>query len=137
MKLLLITILTFFSIQIHAVEFYQCTDKKEQQHYTNLPASSLDANCKQKTDRYAYMINQDYSNIENNFKRYTEIDETQEQIDESLLTIDNFTDTVQNILDPDKALEQLVENATNKDENMATEFFNARTKAIESILSEE
>jgi trehalose-6-phosphate synthase len=137
MKLLIIATLMIFSSQSYAVEFYQCTDKKGRQHFTNLPASSLDSNCKQKTDRYTYLINQDYSNLENKLKNYSETLETDEQFDDALLSIDNFTDPIKNILDPDKALEQLLDNATNKDENMATEFFNARSKAIESILSEE
>jgi len=137
MKLLIIATLMIFSIPSYAIEFYQCIDKKGLQHFTNLPASSLDSNCKQKTDRYSYLINQDYSNLENKLKNYSESLETQEQFDDALLSIDNFIEPVKSILDPDKALEQLVENATNKDENMATEFFNARSKAIESILSEE
>ena len=137
MKIILIPILMFLSIQSYAVEFYQCIDGKGQPHYSNLPAESFDSNCKQKSDRYDYLLKQDYSNLENKFNNYTESVIDQEQTDGSLLTIENFIDPVKDILDPDKALDQLLESSTNRDENMATEFFNARTNAIESVLSQE
>lgn len=137
MKIILIPILMFLSIQSYAVEFYQCIDAKGQPHYSNLPAESLDSNCKQKSDRYDYLLKQDYSNLENEFNNYTESVIDQEQTDDSLLSIDNIIDPIKDILDPDIALEQLLETSTNADENMATEFFNARSKAVESILLEE
>jgi len=137
MKVLIITVLMLLSVKSYSVEFHKCIDKKGQQHYTNLPAQSLDSNCKQKTDRYSYLLNQDYSNLENRLINYTESVEAQEKTDESLLTIDSFIDPLEDLLDPDKALIQLLETSTNKDGNMATEFFNARTNAVESVLSQE
>ncbi len=137
MKSLIIATLMLISFQLYAVEFYQCIDKKGRQHYTNLPASSLDSNCKQKTDRYSYLINQDYSNIENILKNHSEKLETQDQFDDALLSIDNFTDPVKNNLDPEKALEQLLNNTTNKDDNMVTEISTARSNPKESLRSEE
>lgn len=137
MKLLVISTLMIFSIQSYAIEFNLCVDEKGQQHYTNLPAASLDSNCKQKIDRYSYLIEQDYSNLEHRLKNYTEPAEVQGQSDDALLTIENVIDPIKDLLDPDKALKQLLETSTNKDANMATEFFNARSNAIESVLSQE
>lgn len=137
MKVLIFAVLLFSSIQIYAVEFHQCIDKKGQQHFTNLPAESLDLYCNQKTDRYSYLINQDYSNLENKLKNYIEPVEAQIQTNDSLITTENFIDPIKDILDSDKALEQLLETSTKTDENMATEFFNARSNAIESVLSQE
>ena len=137
MNVLFIVFSILFSAQSYAVEFYQCVDKKGQQHFTNLPAASLDSNCKQRTDRYTYLLEQDYSDLENRLKNYTVPEDIHIQTDDSLLTIDNFLDPVKDLLDPDKALEQLLETSTSKDANMATEFFNARSDAIESVLLQE
>jgi len=132
MKLLLIIIPMILSFSTSAVEFYQCIDDKGQSHFTNLPESSLDSNCGQKADYYTIMLNQDYLNLANEFKKF-EVKE--EEFEEIRLSLDSITQPFMDILDPDKALDELVEASLNKRENAATKFFNARSKAVEQILN--
>lgn len=134
MKLLLFTILMMLSFSTSAVEFYQCIDDKGHPHFTNLPKSSLDSNCSLKTDHFSLMLNQDYLNLANEFKKY-EVNK-EEELDEIMLSLDSITQPVMDILDPDKALDELVDASLNKRENAATKLFKARSKAVEQILNE-
>ncbi len=129
MKLLSFTILMMLSFSAYAVKFYQCIDDKGQAHFTNLPESSLDSNCEQKTDHFSIMLNQDYLNLANEFNKHkVKEDESDE--------IDSITQPVKDISDPDKALDELVDTSLNKPENAATKFFKARTKTVEQISNE-
>jgi hypothetical protein len=130
MKLLLITIFTIFSVNANAVEFYQCIDEKGQKHLTNLPALSLDSNCKLKVNRYAFIINQDFSNLVNRLKVYVELDETPQQdedslnintMDDSLLPINSVMKPIIDVIDPGKVLNEV----------------NKRKNKLKSILSED
>ena len=137
MKILIITILMSFTVQSYAVEFHQCIDKIGQQHFTNLPALSLDSNCKEKTDRYSYLINQDYSNLEQRYKEYLIPDVTDQQDDDSLnlkptdkpldqvndsvLPIDSVMKPILDVIDPGNVLEEV----------------NNRKSQLESVISEE
>lgn len=131
MKLFLIVVLYFCTCNLHAVEFYQCVDDKGHQHFTNLPRSTLDNNCRPKTDQYAYMLNQDYLTIESQYKQYYE---PEPSLDESTNTEQANSD--EDILDADNALNQLLERSKEQQDNKATEFFNAHSKAVEEVLSE-
>ncbi len=135
MKLLLIVFLYSYAVSAHAVEFSQCVDDRGHQHFTTLPAASLDNNCKPKTNYHAYMLNQDYTSLENNLNLYSNIELTEEETSEPLSTVDAIKSKVSDLLDPEQALNELVESVNNRDENAATKFFNARSKAVETILS--
>ncbi|GJM06068.1 MAG: hypothetical protein DHS20C09_20640 [marine bacterium B5-7] len=141
MKILFIVLSVLFSSQSYAVEFYQCIDQKGHKHFTNLSADSLDSNCQPKTDRYSYLLGQDYSNLEHKLENYTQIFETQElereQTGDSAITSKSFIDPVKDLFDSDKALEQLLEASNKREKNMATEFFDARSNAVESVLSQD
>ncbi len=68
------------------------------------------------------MLNQDYLAIESHYKRYSQTETAEDDED---------------ILDPDNALNDMLERSNDQSENSATETFNARSKAVELILSEE
>ncbi|MEO1924972.1 MAG: DUF4124 domain-containing protein [Gammaproteobacteria bacterium] len=142
MKLLSFTILILFSYSSVAVEFYRCIDDKGQAHFTNLPKSSLDSNCAPK-DRYAMMLGQDYSNLENEFKQYeVKVDESEilefndidSTIDES--SDKTITQSVKDVFDPDKAFDELM-SATKDRDDVFTRAMRNRSKAVESIIEEE
>lgn len=98
-----------------------------------MPKSSLDANCRQKTDQYAVMLEQDYLALSNKFKQYEIIDEPDDFED----MLDDITKPVLDLLDADKALDELLDNTKTKRNSEASKFFRARSDAVESILSEE
>ena len=123
------------SIPVYAIEFYQCIDSEGQSHFTNLPKSTLDSDCRPKNDQYMVMLNQDYQNLENEFLKYeTSEEETFDILD---VTLDSASKSISELFDADMALEELLENTQDKRNNFATDFFKARTEAVESILSEE
>lgn len=132
MKLLSFTILMFFSLSSNAVEFNSCTDDKGHTHFTNLPKSSLDSNCAPE-NHYTVMLNQDYLNLFNGYKKYV----AAEKEPGNIVSLESFSQPVKDILDPDKALDMLVDSSLKKDENAAKKFFKARTNAVEQILNED
>ena len=134
MKPLIFVVLMIFPFSTYAVEFHQCIDDKGRSHFTNLSKSSLDSNCRETTDHYSFMLNQDYLRLANELNKVDEIEE-EPGSDETMLSIDSITQPVMDLLDPDKALDELVESSSEHD-NTATKFFKARTKAIEQILNE-
>jgi hypothetical protein len=133
MKYLIFINLILFSLSSYAIEFYRCSDASGKVHLTTMPKSSLDANCKQKSDQYAVMLEQDYLNLSNRFKKYEIIKEP----DDIEFTLENFTKPVMELLDADKALDELLENTKTKRNSEVSKFFRARSDAVESILSEE
>lgn len=114
MKILVITSLFLFATNIAAIEFYKCTDEKGQVHFSNLSADTLDSNCNPEDDRYALMLQEDYSNLEIEFNKYNSDLTKIENDDESLLQIDSLIHTTKNLMDSDKALDELLENSTNQ-----------------------
>ena len=131
MKYLIFTSLFFFSITAHAIEFYRCTDTNGKDYFTNLPASSLDANCQQKNDHFVVLLEQDYLNLSNEFKKYEAVEE--ETPLESI--IDKVGLPSADILDAEFALEELLENTKEKRNSEVSKFFRARTRAIETVLT--
>ena len=123
-----------FALPAYSIEFYQCIDSKGQSHYTNLPKNSLDKECRQKDNQYLVMLNQDYQNLENEFLKY---ETPVEDINLIEMSVDTVTKPISDLLDSDKALDELLENTQEKRKNFATEFFRARTEAVKSILEEE
>ncbi len=77
------------------------------------------------------MLNQDYLTIESQYKQYYE---PEPSLDESTNTEQANSD--EDILDADNALNQLLERSKEQQDNKATEFFNAHSKAVEEVLSE-
>jgi len=140
MKLLSFILLILFSTLSFSIEFYKCVDDKGQSHFTNLPKSSLDSNCGQK-DRYAIMFKEDYSNLVNDLKKQevNQIEEQEEPLLEEMnddvgkLSVDTLTQPFKDILNPDKALDQLLE-ATEDRDDVYTRAMRGRSKGIENIL---
>ncbi len=128
MKLLIIAVLMLFSLQSYALEFHRCVDEKGRQHFTNLPAQTLDANCKLKTDQYSYMFNQDYSKLENLYKEWVEpvipeqpAVESPEQTNDSTLPVNGIVKPILDIDDPGNVIDSA----------------NKRKNEMDSILKEE
>ncbi len=136
MKILSFTILTLFSLSSYAVEFYRCIDDKGKVHLTNLDKSSLDSNCVAK-DRYALMLNQDYSNLADEFKKYeTRVEEIEEfELEEMDLSVDSMTQSVKDVFDPDKAFDELM-SATEDRDDPFTRAMRGRSKAVESLIEQ-
>ena len=92
-------------------------------------------------NKKSILIKQDYYKLENKLDNYSQVFETQElervQTGGSAITVKNFVDPIKDLFDSDKALEQLLETSNKKKKNMATEFFDARSNAIESVLSQD
>ncbi len=140
MKLLSFTILALTSISVHSVEFSSCIDKNGKSHFTNLPDSSLNSNCELKEDRYLTMLNQDYQNLHNEFKKYEPVEEEvelEESFIENLddLSINSITNPVKDLLDPDKALEQLIQASEDRDDPF-TRAMRSRSNAVDSIIKQ-
>ena len=131
MNLLLFTVLFMFSFSTHALDFHKCIDADGQSHFTNLPESSLDANCSQKTDRFSVLLHRDYLNLGNEFKKYA-IEENLP--DENKATVETGKSPVDVILKPDKAIKP-VEPSLNKAENAATNDFKSNRKVLEQLLT--
>jgi hypothetical protein len=137
MKLLYFTFLSLVSLSSYSVEFSRCIDDKGQVHFTNMPLSNLDSNCAQKVDHYVTMLNQDYENLANEFKKYEEPDDFIDDIflEDVDLSINSLTQPVKDILDPDKALEQLLESTEDRDDPV-TRAFRGRSEGIERIMDQ-
>ncbi len=136
MKLLSFTILILFSLSSYAVEFYRCIDDQGIVHFTNLPKSSLDSNCVVK-DRHTVMLNQDYSNLTNEFKKYeTVVEETEKfKLEEMDLSVDSMTQSVKDVFDPDKALEELILSTEDRDDPF-TRAMRGRSNAVDDIIKQ-
>ena len=132
MKILLYLSFILFSTASYSIEFYRCTDTYGKIHLTNMPKSSLDSNCRQKTDYHSVFLEEDYSNLAEEYKKY-EITK-KEEIDTELEII---AKPISDIIDSDKALEKLLDNANENKDSEATKLFKARTEAVESTLSED
>ncbi len=142
MKLLSFTILALTSISVHSVEFSSCIDKNGETHFTNLPKTSLNSNCEIKEDRYLTMLNQDYQNLANEFKKYEpakKVPETignrAENLGVSIAPIPKSLEDIKDLMDPDKALEQLME-ATEDRNDPYTRAMRGRSNAIDSIMNQ-
>ena len=114
----------------YALEFNRCMDENGDVHYTNLPLSTLDANCKQRVDYYSLRLNRDYRQLRNSLKNPARV----QSIETKPGIIEQVSDAMENVLDADKALEQLLENTRDARENPASRFFRARTEAVGEIL---
>lgn len=136
MKLLSFIILILYSFTSYAVEFYRCIDDRGQVHFTNLPKSSLESNCTPK-DTYTLMLNQDYQNLANEFKKYeVSADEPEDfELGEIDLSVDSMTKSVKDVFDPDKALEQLMQSTEDRDDPF-TRAVRGRSKGIEGIMEQ-
>lgn len=151
MKLLSFTILALISYSSSAVEFHRCIDDKGLTHYTNLPKSSLDNNCAQQ-DHYALMFSQDYDNLHNTHQKYENnaLDGAVSfksngnnrvkyskpfDLKPTDLSVESVTQKVQDILDPDKALEELMISTEDRDD-VFTRAIRGRAKGIEGLLKE-
>lgn len=139
MKIIIFISLLFLSTAAYSVEFYRCLDASGKVHLTTMPKSSLDANCRQKTDHFAALLQQDYLNLSNEFKKYevtVEDDTSGNQPSEFSIGDTKFKIPGKHIFDSDAAYEELMETTSKRDDPI-TNFFRARTDTIESILLEE
>ncbi|NOG59398.1 MAG: DUF4124 domain-containing protein [Proteobacteria bacterium] len=134
--------LSILSFSLHAVEFHSCTDNNGQTHFTNLPLTSLNSNCTPK-DYYSEILNQDYQNLSNEYAKYDnhsekEGDDTSELFEIGKIDISSGTlsNKVQDIFDPDKALQELMESTENRDDAF-TRAMRGRAKGIQSIIDQE
>lgn len=132
MKYIIFICFTISFQSVLALEFISCIDNNGQVHLTTMPKTSLDANCKQKTDHYTFMLEQDYSKLEKEFTKYEVTDEAEEG-----LVMNNLNEPILDALRTDSALDQLLENSDDNRESTASEFFRKRSDAVDSILSEE
>ncbi len=130
MKLLLIAILMFLSNQTYAVEFYQCIDGSGKPHYTNLPADSFDSNCHQKSDRFDYLLKEDYSNLSDGLNKYKS---EQDEIDKKF-SIGGLELMIphKDMFDSEVAAEELLETTAKRNDPITTLFRDGR-EALESV----
>lgn len=141
MKLLSFTILSLISFSSFAVEFHSCTDNKGQTHFTNLPKTSLDANCAP-ADHYSVMLNQDYQNLAYEYAKYEAISQQESknksgQYEISKIDISPFSvkNKVRDIFDPDKALDELMESTEDRDD-FYTRAMRGRSNGIQTIIDQ-
>ena len=151
MKLLSFTALLFLSISSFSVEFHRCVDNNGQKHFTNLPKTSLDSNCSPK-DHYALMLNNDYQNLSVEHEKYeiseedivlfeepesvTSKDSKPFDLRDVDLSVETVKSKVQDILNPDKALEELMTTTENRDDAF-TRAMRGRAKGIQTIIDQE
>ncbi len=141
MKLLSFTFLTCFSLSSNAIDFNSCTDASGTTHFTNLPSTSLGLDCKPK-DQYTVMLNQDYLNLDKEYSKYakenSEVtgDNTQSfEISRTEISPDSVKNKIKDILNPDKALEELME-ATEDRDDPYTRAMRSRSNGIENIINQ-
>ena len=141
MKLLYFTILSLISFSTSAVEFHSCTDSKGKKHFTNLPKSSLNANCETK-DHYALLLDQDYLNLSTEYEKY-EIsieegvkDSKPFDLREVDLSVDTVKSKFQDILNPDKALDELMTTTEERDD-IFTRAMRGRSQGIQNIIDQD
>ncbi len=132
MKANIIILLVLFSPLAQALEFNRCVDGNGVAHYTNLPLSTLDANCRQKLDPQNIYLRYDYQRLQRNMDN--RLSESTEIVGDEDNAVDRVVNAVSDALDADKALESLLENTQEARANPATEFFRARTEAVRKIL---
>ncbi len=151
MKLLSFTALLLISISSFAVEFHSCIDNNGQKHFTNLPKYSLDSNCSPK-DHYALMLNNDYQNLSVEHEKYeiseedivlfeepesvTSKDSKPFDLRDVDLSVETVKSKVQDILNPDKALEELMTTTEDRDDAF-TRAMRGRAKGIQTIIDQE
>jgi hypothetical protein len=135
MKLLSFIILTLLSFSSYSVEFSRCIDDKGQVHIINLPKSNLGTDCKLKEDHYTVMLNQDYQNLSEEFKKYEVVKEEPEEtfFEDTDLSLNTISNPVKDILDPDKALEQLMDATEDRDDPF-TRAMRGRSNAFEKVI---
>ena len=130
MKHTLIALLMLVSPSLFAIEFTRCVDSKGTVHFSNLTAAQLDADCQPVQHHQMVLLEEDYRRLNNGDIGTDEEKELlQIEEEESLLP-----KSISEALDPDAALEQLLENTYQQRRNPATKFFRQRTDAIETIL---
>jgi len=155
MKLLSFTFLSVISISAHSVDFQSCIDANGRKHFTNLPKTSLSKDCTVK-DHYALMLDQDYQNLAAHHQKFQIDDEFTEILDDSAkatqdsiskdeepfdlsevdLSVDTVKNKVRDILNPDKALEELMDATENRDDAF-TRAIRGRAKGIQTIIDKE
>jgi len=132
MKIILITLLSILPIKVYAIEFYQCVDANGQRHYTNLPAESLDSNCMQNSDRFDYLLKQDYSNLSNGYNRI----KSNLGKDKNTFSIGNLELMIphKDMFDSDVAAEELLETTARRNDPV-TRFLREGREALEDASS--
>lgn len=133
MRFLLLFASLLFIESVFALQFNRCVDANGVAHYTNLPLSTLDANCKQRENYYSLRLQSDYQRLKQNMdnpRRPIVADKDEE--DKGV--VEQVKDVIDGMVDADQALEQLLENTRNARQNPASRFFRARTSAVETIL---
>ena len=138
MPMKVITAALFFSlpVPIHAIEFNRCVDSEGVAHFTNVAPEKLDKNCKQPSF-YQLQLENDYLQIDQNIlamQRQPEVTEETPELELSDVSVDESSNTINQLFDPDKALEQLLENTQESEPNAATKMFRARSDAVEKIM---
>ncbi len=133
MKKLILIISVMYSSAVYPIEFYQCIDSEGQSHFTNLPKSSLDKNCVQRSNQYLVMLNQDYSNLAVELKKF-EVNADDEEF--MGLEQENDKNSMPEMLDADTdtVLEQLLENSQEEPQNLPADLVEARTKSVQGNL---
>ncbi len=128
---------------VHAIEFTQCIDSNGNRHISNLNPETLDKDCQPVKDYHDMLLHQDYQNLDQQIANYAQAAEEEAENDESLVaraqdSIKNLLPpSINDLLDPDKALEQLLENTREQPQNSATKLFKARSDAVEKVMETE
>ncbi len=135
MKSNIIILVLLFSPLVQALEFNRCIDANGVAHYTNLPLSTLDGNCRQKMDPQNMYLRYDYQRLQRDVDN--RLPDSTEIIGNEGITVDGVVNAVTDALDADKALESLLQNTQEARANPASEFFRARTEAVRKILEAE
>ena len=128
MKILSFVILSTFSFSVFSIELYSCEDELGKTHYTNLPESSLGADCKPK-DHHAVLLQQDYDNLSNIHAKYEGLKINEEE------SLDSIKSEIQDVFDADKAFVELME-ATEDRDDAFTRAIRGRTSQMKDAIDQ-
>ena len=140
MKILSFVILSTFSFSAFSIELYSCEDESGKTHYTNLPESSLGADCKPK-DHHAVLLQQDYDNLSNIHAKYEELKINEEESLDSInfsdddISDDSIKSKIQDVFDADKAFLELME-ATEDRDDAFTRAIRGRTSQMKDAIDQ-
>jgi hypothetical protein len=142
MKLLYFTILSVFPFTASSMDFQNCIDKNGVSHYTNLPVISLKSDCSV-VDYHNLKLIQDFQNLSHGYTKLNKVVKLEASSSTKTISKDNDTkiqSAIQNkitdLLDADKALDELLSNSEKHDDSIIMERFKARSTAVEDIINQ-
>lgn len=121
--------LLFISFSSYSVEFYKCVDEKGQIQYSNIKGPKQGTQCIKNEDYYSILLNQDYQNLSNEFKKYEPQSDAEPDFGDTDLNLNSKP--MPGNINPDKALDALVDNSRKQPENTTTNSLKSPANAIE------